>query len=102
MFDFGLINEEQKQAVLTTEGPVLIIAGPGTGKTFTLVKRIAYLVSEKNVNPSEIMVVTFTEKAAKELLTRISNEFLNNGLNININEMSIETLNFLESVKVFL
>ncbi len=72
MFDFGLINEEQKQAVLTTEGPVLIIAGPGTGKTFTLVKRIAYLVSEKKVNPSEIMVVTFTEKAAKELLTRIS------------------------------
>lgn len=91
MFDFGLINEEQKQAVLTTEGPVLIIAGPGTGKTFTLVKRIAYLVSEKKVNPSEIMVVTFTEKAAKELLTRISNEFLKIDLNINMNEMYIGT-----------
>ena len=91
MFDFGLINEEQKKAVLTTEGPVLIIAGPGTGKTFTLVKRIAYLVSEKKVNPSEIMVVTFKEKAAKELLTRISNEFLKIDLNINMNEMYIGT-----------
>ena len=92
MFDFGLINEEQKQAVLTTEGPVLIIAGPGTGKTFTLVKRIAYLVSEKKVNPSEIMVVTFTEKAAKELLTRISNEFLKIDLNINMSNLHKSSL----------
>ena len=92
MFDFGLINEEQKQAVLTTEGPVLIIAGPGTGKTFTLVKRIAYLVSEKKVNPSEIMIVTFTEKAAKELLTRISNEFLKIDLNINMSNLHKSSL----------
>ena len=91
MFDFGLINDSQKQAVLTTEGPVLIIAGPGTGKTFTLVKRLAYLVTEKHVKPSEIMVVTFTEKAGKELLTRISNEFLKYSLNVNINEMYIGT-----------
>ena len=75
MFDFTEMNENQVQAVKATDGPVLIIAGPGTGKTFTLVKRIAYLVSEKNVKPSEIMAVTFTEKAAGELLTRISNEF---------------------------
>ena len=46
-FDFGLVNDAQKEAVLTTEGPVLMIAGPGTGKTFTLVKRLAYLVIEK-------------------------------------------------------
>ena len=43
-FDFGRVNDAQKEAVSTTEGPVLMIAGPGTGKTFTLVKRIAYLV----------------------------------------------------------
>ena len=55
---------------------MLIIAGPGTGKTYTLVKRIAYLVFEKQVDPASIMVVTFTEKAAKELLTRISDEFM--------------------------
>ena len=91
MFDFGLINEEQKQAVVTTDGPLLIIAGPGTGKTFTLVKRIAYLIREKDISPSEIMAVTFTEKAAKELLTRISDEFLKNDINVNINEMYIGT-----------
>ena len=68
-----------------------MIAGPGTGKTFTLVKRLAYLVIEKGVKPSEIMVVTFTEKAGKELLTRISNEFIKYDLNLNINEMYIGT-----------
>ena len=50
MFDFGIANERQKEAVTCTEGPLLIIAGPGTGKTFTLVKRIAYLVFEKGVS----------------------------------------------------
>ena len=91
MFDFGMLNENQKKAVMTTEGPLLIIAGPGTGKTFTLVKRLAYLVMEKKVDPKEVMVVTFTEKAARELLTRISNEFLKYERNININEMYIGT-----------
>lgn len=93
MFDFGNANEEQKKAIMTTEGPVLIIAGPGTGKTYTLVKRISYLVFEKGVEPSSIMVVTFTEKAAKELLTRILDEFLkvDENCKININEMYIGT-----------
>lgn len=91
MFDFENANREQRLAITTTEGPVLAIAGPGTGKTFTLVKRIAYLVLEKNVSPCEIMVVTFTEKAARELITRISNEFVKYDFNININEMYIGT-----------
>ena len=91
MFDFTGMNENQIQAVKATDGPVLIIAGPGTGKTFTLVKRIAYLVSEKNVKPSEIMAVTFTEKAAGELLTRISNEFAALNIDENINDMYIGT-----------
>lgn len=91
MFDFGLLNDSQKEAVLSTEGPVLMIAGPGTGKTFTLVKRLVYLVTQKGVKPSEIMVVTFTEKASKELLTRISNEFVKYDLNLNVNEMYIGT-----------
>ena len=51
MFDFGIANEEQKQAIQTVDGSVLIIAGPGTGKTFTLVKRISYLIVEKGVKP---------------------------------------------------
>lgn len=87
----GKMNTNQRIAAETTEGPVLIIAGPGTGKTFTLVKRIAYLVATKNVKPSEIMAVTFTEKAARELLTRISNEFSALGINENINDMYIGT-----------
>ena len=91
MIDFTHVNEDQKKAVTATDGPVLIIAGPGTGKTFTLVKRIAYLVLEKHVSPSEIMAVTFTEKAARELLTRISEEFLKYDAHININEMYIGT-----------
>ena len=55
-FDFGLVNDAQKEAVLTTEGPVLMIAGPGTGKTFTLVKRLAYLVIEKGIKPISFLV----------------------------------------------
>ncbi len=90
-FDFGRVNDAQKEAVLTTEGSVLMIAGPGTGKTFTLVKRIAYLVIEKSVKPSEIMIVTFTEKAGRELLTRVSDEFIKYVLELNLNEMYIGT-----------
>lgn len=46
-FDFGNANDAQKSAISTTDGPLLIIAGPGTGKTYTLVKRIVYLITEK-------------------------------------------------------
>ena len=64
MFDFGNANDAQKQAIVTTDGPVLITAGPGTGKTFTLVQRAIYLIQEKGVRPEEILLATFTEKAA--------------------------------------
>lgn len=90
-FNFGNANEQQKNAISTTEGPLLIIAGPGTGKTFTLVKRVVYLITEKNVQPEEIMIATFTEKAAKELVTRITNELLQIGVSVNINEMYVGT-----------
>ena len=71
-FDYGNANSAQREAIHTTEGPLLIIAGPGTGKTYTLVQRIVYLIKEKRIKPEEIMVATFTEKAAKELVTRIT------------------------------
>lgn len=90
-FDFGNANDAQREAISTTEGPLLIIAGPGTGKTYTLVKRIVYLITEKNVLPEEIMIATFTEKAAKELVTRITNELYEIGIQINLNEMYIGT-----------
>ncbi len=84
-------NEAQNQAIQTTDGPILITAGPGTGKTYTLVQRAVNLIQNKKAKPSEILITTFTEKANKEIITRITNELLGKGIEININEMYIGT-----------
>jgi DNA helicase-2/ATP-dependent DNA helicase PcrA len=88
----GTLNPMQKTAVTTTEGPLLIIAGPGSGKTFTLVERIAYLIKQGLAAPEEILVATFTEKAAKELQTRVSNRLNDENIVFNLNEMYIGTI----------
>ena len=67
------LNKEQEKAVYFGEGPLLVVAGAGTGKTTVLTERIAYLIKEKGIKPEEILATTFTEKAAQEIEERVEN-----------------------------
>ena len=69
--DLNKLNEAQKKAVTHDAGPVILIAGAGTGKTTVISQRIAYLIEQKKAKPEEILAVTFTEKAAGEMLERV-------------------------------
>ena len=88
------LNPEQKKAVQSTEGPLLIFAGAGSGKTRVITNRIAYLISEKSVNPSNILAVTFTKKAAGEMQERV-NKLLSE---LNVNSISKSTIGTFHSI----
>ena len=81
-----MLNSSQKQAVEYTKGPLLIVAGAGTGKTTVITKKIAYLIEQKFAKPEEILALTFTDKAAEEMLTRVDEE-----LDVGYAEMQIST-----------
>lgn len=91
MLRFRNANEQQLTAINHINGPLLIVAGPGTGKTYTLINRALNLIINKKVDPSKIFFSTFTEKAAKELITRLSNELDKHNINFNPSEMYIGT-----------
>ena len=76
MKDFlKILNDEQKSAVLNIEGPSLVVAGAGSGKTRVLTSRLAYILEQKKAWPNQVLCVTFTNKAAKEMRDRVMKIF---------------------------
>ncbi|ONI44045.1 hypothetical protein AN641_08670 [Candidatus Epulonipiscioides gigas] len=72
-----MLNENQKLAVTSPNGPIMVVAGPGSGKTFVIVERINYMINSLNINPKNILVITFTKAAATEMSSRFNKKYNN-------------------------
>ena len=86
------IDPKKKEIIEHVDGPLLVIAGPGAGKTMAIVERVVNLIAHHQVAPENILVSTFTEKAAAELVSRISDRMAEEGLKVSLNEMYIGTM----------
>ena len=89
------LDPKKREIVEHGDGPLLVIAGPGAGKTTAIVERVVHLVGKGGVPPEAIFVSTFTEKAAAELLTRISRRFFEEEMEVSTNEMWVGTMHSL-------
>ena len=86
------LDPKKKEIIEHVDGPLLVIAGPGAGKTMAIVERVVHLIAKCGVAPENILVSTFTEKAAAELVSRISDRIAEEGLKVSLNEMYIGTM----------
>ncbi|WP_299032733.1 ATP-dependent DNA helicase [uncultured Anaerococcus sp.] len=84
-----MINESQRIIVERAKTPAAVIAGPGTGKTYTIVKKVISLIKNESLSPNRILITTFTKKAARELQTRIISEFNRQGIKTELKDMMI-------------
>ncbi|MBQ7734029.1 MAG: UvrD-helicase domain-containing protein [Synergistaceae bacterium] len=86
-FDFRTANEAQKEAITSSSGPLLILAGPGTGKTYTLIQRTIFMIQKKHIKPENILIATFTNKAAVEIKSRLTEEFAARKIFADVNDL---------------
>lgn len=84
MSDLTCLNASQREAVTFGEGPLLLLAGPGSGKTFTITQRILYLIRERRITPEKLLVITFTREAALSMRQRFAQ----------ISPQEVHTVNF--------
>ena len=95
-----MINDKQKEVIYDAKTPAAIIAGPGTGKTFTIVKKVIELIKVEGIAANKILITTFTKKASKELNTRIISEFKKEGINSNLIDLKIGNFHSLANIYI--
>ncbi len=92
------LNQAQYEAIAHKCGPCLVLAGPGSGKTLTIVKRIEYLIQKQNVKPEEILVITFTKYAAKEMKQRFIRMMKGQSLPVTFGTFQLHLEHFMASI----